>query len=308
VTSSVVLVRAPAKINLALRVLRRRNDGYHELWAVFQTLALHDTLACAACEGPFRIECETPGVPIDTRNLVWRAADALWRAAGRGGSVPGTVVRIRKRIPAQGGLGGGSSDAAAALVALRHLWRVDLPRESLRPLAAAIGADVPFFLSGGTALGTGRGDEIRPLPDMPHYWVVLLLPPFGVSTKKAFEWWDGRRQPQDRAAGGAGSTESPEWHARAPVVNDLEAAVAGHHPELTHMTAALRDAGATAAAMTGSGSPVFGLFDDRPQAHAAALALRTPGRHTVLTRLVDAAACARLCRPLTRQIRAPHRP
>jgi 4-diphosphocytidyl-2-C-methyl-D-erythritol kinase len=298
VTPSVVLVRAPAKINLTLRVLGRRDDGYHELWTVFQALALHDTLVCARCEGPFRIECDTPGVPIDDRNLVWRAADALWRAGGRGGAPPGTVVRIRKRIPLQGGLGGGSSDAAAALVALRHLWRADVSHEALMPLAAALGADVPFFLSGGTALGTGRGDEIRSLPDEPHRWVVLLLPSFGVSTKEAFGWWDQCRP----------SIDPPDWRARTPVVNDLEAAVAGHHPELARMTAALRESGATAAAMTGSGSTVFGLFEARPAARAAALALRTAGWRPVLTRFIDAAACARARRPLTRRIGAPHRP
>jgi 4-diphosphocytidyl-2-C-methyl-D-erythritol kinase len=246
-------------------------------------------------------------VPLDDRNLVWRAADALWRAAGRRGAPSGAVVHLTKRIPAQGGLGGGSSDAAAALVALDALWGCGLPPEALQPLAASIGADVPFFLAGGTALGTGRGDTIRPLPDLPHHEVMLLLPSFGVSTKEAFGWWDARHPGAAVDAGAAAPVESPDRVASGPVVNDLEAAVAACHPELARMTTALREAGATAAAMTGTGSTVFGLFDSRQAADAAAARLRPGGWRIVLTRFANAAARARARRVPGRRRHELHR-
>src|SRR5918999_5376141 len=118
-----VTVRAHAKINLDLRVLGVRADGFHELRTVFQAIALHDTLECEARDGPFAIECDTAGVPLDASNLVWRAAQALWRSLRRSGPVRDVVVRLRKQIPIQGGLGGGSPDAAATLPALTRLWR-----------------------------------------------------------------------------------------------------------------------------------------------------------------------------------------
>ena len=188
-----VIVRAHAKINLDLRVLGTRPDGFHELRTVFQAIALHDTVACIPREGPFAIECTAAGVPLDRSNLVWRAADALWRALRRDGPVRDVVVRLEKQIPLQAGLGGGSADAAATLVALARAWRVPVRPAQLTDVAATLGADVPFFLSGGTALGLGRGDEIYPLADLPRHWIVLLVPGFGVSTSEAYGWYDAER-------------------------------------------------------------------------------------------------------------------
>ncbi len=159
----VVTVPAFAKINLTLRVLGVRDDGYHAVRTVLQSLALHDTLTFRAARGAFRIECDDPGCPTDRTNLVWRAADLVWRAAGRADRPRDVVVQIAKRIPLQAGLGGGSSNAAAAIRALVALWRLDLPREQLHAIAASLGADVPFFLEGGTALGLDRGDLVFPL-------------------------------------------------------------------------------------------------------------------------------------------------
>ena len=173
---SAVSVRAHAKINLDLRVLGRRPDGYHELRTVFQSLALHDTVSCEQRSGPFAIECDTAGVPLDRSNLVWRSAQALWRAVRRTGDVRDVVVRLTKKIPMQAGLGGGSADAAASLLALARLWKTSVRPAQLMDVAVTIGADVPFFLAGGTALGLGRGDEIYPLADLPRHWVVLLMP------------------------------------------------------------------------------------------------------------------------------------
>lgn len=281
-TPPALRVRAFAKINLALRVVGRRADGYHELRTTFQSLALHDTLMFTAAAGPFQIECDDPECPVDRRNLVWRAADAIWRAAGRAGEPGGVRARIEKRIPIEAGLGGGSSDAAAALRALASIWRVSLHEERLRRVAAAIGADVPFFLQGGTVLGVERGDVLFPLIDWPAAWVVLLLPEFGVGTVEAYRWFDSMPARPELAA---------------PRGNDLEAPVAARHPEIGALVEALRRSGASYAAMSGSGSAVFGLFDDREAAEEAAGRLKDSTRRVVLTRTLGRAAHRRLARP-----------
>jgi 4-diphosphocytidyl-2-C-methyl-D-erythritol kinase len=176
-------VRAHAKINLVLRVGPVQADGYHPLHTVFQSLALHDTLTVTVRPGPFVLTCSDPGVPVGEANLVTRAARRLWRALGRSGEPRGVAIDLAKQIPPQAGLGGGSSDAAAALVALARVWqsRGASPVDSAS-IAARIGADVPYFLVGGTALGLGRGDDLYPLDDLAEAWVVLGFPGFGVST------------------------------------------------------------------------------------------------------------------------------
>ena len=271
-----MILRAHAKINLSLEVIGARPDGFHELRTVFQSLALHDTLRFAEADEGMAVSCSAPGVPRDERNLVWKAARMVWEAVGRGGEPRGRV-RITKRIPAQGGLGGGSADGAAALVGWDRLWRTDLSAGRLAELARALGADVPFFLCGGTALGIERGDVIRPLDDAPARWVVLVVPPFGVSTPEAFGWWDEDRGRQPAA-------RRPPPANPLAVFNDLEAPVARRHPELADIRDALEKAGAEAAAMTGSGSTVFGLFGTRRAARAASGRLAGAGWTGLVTR------------------------
>ena len=204
-------------------------------------------------------------------------------------------MRITKRIPAQGGLGGGSADAAAALVGWNRLWATGLSAECLRDLAGELGADVPFFLRAGTALGLERGDEIHPLDDAASQWVVLVFPPFGVSTPEAFRWWDedqGRLAADDLrlpAPSSSPVTRPPAASRQPPadllaVFNDLEAPVTRRHPELAEIRRALEDAGAGAAAMTGSGSTVFGLFETRLAARAASDRLTSSGWRSLVTR------------------------
>lgn len=294
-----VTARAHAKINLDLRVLGTRPDGFHELRTVFQALALHDTITCTPRSGPFAVECDTAGVPLDESNLVWRAAAALWRALRRQGPVRDVVVRLEKQIPVQAGLGGGSADAAATLVALAKTWRADVRPSQLADVAAGLGADVPFFLSGGTALGLGRGDEIYPLADMPRHWVVLLVPGFGVSSRDAFSWYDAERD-LDRGAPAREPQHVPgPWPSRAAqMINDLETPIARHHPEIDQMKAALRRAGALAAAMSGSGSTVFGLFQKRRDAVTACERLAGSGWRALLTESLGRGEYARRTRPV----------
>ncbi|MBE3132805.1 MAG: 4-(cytidine 5'-diphospho)-2-C-methyl-D-erythritol kinase [Acidobacteria bacterium] len=296
--SRVVTVRAPAKINLSLRVLGVRPDGYHELRTVFQSVALADTLVFRTWDGPFRLTCDHPDVPRDGRNLVWLAAARLWAELGRPGDPGGVSVSIRKRIPLQAGLGGGSADAAAALAALARLWNARLPAAALQRVAAGLGADVPFMLSGGTALGLGRGDEIHPLPDPPRRWVVVACPPFGVSTAEAYRWFDEPDVPAGaiRRAGDSARLAAASWtDDLSQVANDLESCVVRRHPVIGEAVARLRAAGAAAAAMSGSGSAVFGLFIDAAGARRAVEPLAQPGWTVFVTRtLAGAEAAARL--------------
>jgi 4-diphosphocytidyl-2-C-methyl-D-erythritol kinase len=293
-----VSVRAHAKINLDLRVLGTRPDGFHELRTVFQAISLHDVITCVPREGPFAIECATAGVPLDESNLIWRAAAALWRALRCRGALHGMAVRLEKRIPLQAGLGGGSADAAGALAALAHAWRVPLRPAQMADVAATLGADVPFFLTGGTALGLGRGDEVYPLADMPRHWIVLLVPGFGVSTTEAYGWWDAERELARGPIVREPQHVPGPWPSRsAQLINDFEIPIARHHPEIDQMKAALRRAGAVAAAMSGSGSAVFGLFQHRRDAAAAVAGLSGSGWRVLLTESVGRAEYARLGRP-----------
>ena len=280
-------VRAFAKINLTLRVLGVRPDGFHELRTTFQSIALHDTLTLTQHASPLRsgapmeIVCADPACPVDRTNLVWRAAHAMWRAAGRRGDPSGLRVRLVKRIPMQAGLGGGSSDAAATLRACAAWWGVDDAK--VRRAAARLGSDVPYFLEGGTALGAGRGDRLLLLADRTASWAVLVLPSFGVSTKDAYDWLDAARRGASRAGGAGGDNAA----------NDLEAPVVAHHPEIGRIVRALARAGAEPAAMSGSGSAVFGLFSSRARAESAARRLSAGRRRVILTRTLSRAGYER---------------
>lgn len=294
-----VSIRAYAKINLDLRVLGMRADGFHELRTVFQAISLHDVITCVLRPGPFAIACATAGVPLDRSNLIWRAADALSRSLRRTGPVRDMIVRLEKGIPLQAGLGGGSADAAATLVALARAWHLSVRPSQLTDVAASLGADVPFFLSGGTALGLGRGDEVYPLADLPRHWIVLLIPGFGVSTSEAYGWYDAERD-----LGRGPATQEPQhvpgpWPSRAAqMINDLELPIARHHPEIDQMKAALRRAGALAAAMSGSGSTVFGLFQKRRDALSAVERLSGSGWRVLLTESLGRGEYARRTRPV----------
>jgi 4-diphosphocytidyl-2-C-methyl-D-erythritol kinase len=275
-------VHAPAKINRSLQVVRAASDGYHELRTVFQSVALHDTLTFFERPGPFGVECDDLRCPAGEGNLVWRAAETIARAAGSAGPPRDIVIRISKRVPMQAGLGGGSSDAAAALRGFAALWDIQIPRARMHAMAATIGADVPFFLEGGTALGLDRGDLVFPLIDAPAAWAALVVPAFGVSTKAAFGWWDA-----DAGSGGSGGSQGALRFGGEVVVNDLEAVVVQHHPEIGRIVGALRRHGAIQAGMSGSGSAVFGLFASRTTAERAAKALATRSRRTVVTRTLN---------------------
>jgi 4-diphosphocytidyl-2-C-methyl-D-erythritol kinase len=295
-----VRVRAFAKINLSLRILGTRPDGFHELRTLFQSIALHDTLTVRRRRGAFQLTCDDPRLPVDGRNLIVRAARAVWKASGRGGSPRDVWIDLVKRIPLEAGLGGGSSDAVAALRALGRLWRVDEAR--LRAIAPTLGADVPYFMEGGTVLGLERGDVLVPQPDHPSAWVVLALPDFGVSTAEAFGWWDldkRRREivgadPRVRPRRSRARSRADTWVGPYDGGNDLQKPVAKRHPAIARIVTALRRAGASHAAMSGSGSAVFGLFARKSDATRAARAVSAGlCPRTLVTRTLSRAACRR---------------
>jgi 4-diphosphocytidyl-2-C-methyl-D-erythritol kinase len=264
-----------AKINLVLGVLGKRPDGYHELRTVFQTIDLHDTLELEPAAA-LELECSGLTGLSPQQNLVWKAAAALRRSA----SVErGARIVLSKRIPAGGGLGGGSSNAAAALLGLRKLWDLALPDDQLADIAAGLGADVPFFLTGGTALGIGRGDEIYPVPEITPTHMVLIFPGEGVSTAEAYaslridltsgatvhkiQRFCGRIQDASACAAG--------------LFNDFETSILPARPAIMQAREALLEQGAVAARMSGSGSSVFGFFLDEESALAASRAVVRDG-------------------------------
>lgn len=274
-------VHAPAKINLRLEVLRLRDDGYHEVRTILQSVALADTLTLTARPGPFTVRSRAASMPQDRDNLVWRAAAALWSALGRSGEPSGVAVAVRKVVPAGAGLGGASSDAASALRALRQLWAPRAPERLLREVAAGIGSDVPFFLKGGTVLATGRGERLRRSATLDPCAVVIASPGFGVSTPEAYRWWD------EEAAAEAGG---PGGRLR----NDLEGPVSRRHPAIAGMVRRLLASGADRAGMTGSGSAVIGLYASDAAAERARRSVRRKGWRTVQTRTTDAEEHGRL--------------
>lgn len=291
--SRTLVLRPCAKINLTLRVGDRRPDGYHDVRTLLQSIALSDRLTVTARPGPFVVATRASGVPVDRTNLVWRAADALWRAAGRTGDPTGVHVKLDKWIPVEAGLGGGSADAAATLVGLNTVWGLRWSTGDLARLGATLGADVPFFLRGGTALGVGRGEELYPVDDVQPLSIVVIKPSVGVSTVEAYRWCD-----EDRERGGSPGPSSGlavdvgwEW-GPVELVNDLQAPVAKRHPVVDEMVRACVRHGAQGAAMTGSGSAVFGVFPEGV-VRRAVRGLQRPDWLVILTRTCGRAEAAR---------------
>lgn len=287
-----VTVRAHAKLNLYLRLGARREDGYHDLSTVFQTIALHDTLEFTPEQGRPGLQLRTthPDVPDGADNLIQRAWRLLFDRFGERIPQPGIACRVDKQIPLMAGLGGGSADAAGALVALNQCWDLELDRQTLSTLALELGSDVPFPLLGGTALGGGRGEVLTPLPDLGEHHLLLLIPPVGVSTKAAFAWWDEAHpapEPLPTLAElerlWAQAIRQGEWPTF--LHNDFEAVVCHHVPVIRQVRDALR--ARVPAWLTGSGSALVGLCPDA--ATALQLAERwqpVAGERCLVTRTV----------------------
>lgn len=251
-------VRSHAKINWALRILGRRPDGYHDLETLFQTISLHDTLTIRESD-ELRLTCDDPSIPTDESNLILQAARAL--------GVPPVEIELTKRIPAEGGLGGGSSNAAATLVALAQMFGVD--ERALHQIALSIGSDVPFFLVGGTAYATGRGEELVSLPPAPEIPLLLLFPEERVATPAAFRMIRRYSQPAGVEAFDDALRGDLLAH-RDLLRNDFETPVFESIPRLGQLKRRVEESGAAWAGMSGSGSTIVGAYRSAVERDAAA--------------------------------------
>jgi 4-diphosphocytidyl-2-C-methyl-D-erythritol kinase len=269
-----VRVPAFAKINLRLEILGKRPDGFHELRTIFQAISLKDELHFRATRKP-GIELRVSGndslsgEPIE-ENLVYRAVDA---ARSELGISDGVAIDLRKSIPAGRGLGGGSSDAAAALIGYLRLVKKRLPRECLFTIGASLGADVPFFLEGGRALGIGKGDEIYPLPDILKRHLLIVSPnSVHVPTPDAYRWLNAPQLTNSAGNPRLYGFCALAWSLQGgPLLNDFEEAVFQQHPRLAEIKRELLQNGASEALLAGSGSAVFGVFPSPAKARRAAV-------------------------------------
>jgi 4-diphosphocytidyl-2-C-methyl-D-erythritol kinase len=271
-------VRLPAfaKINLRLDIVGKREDGYHELRTIFQTISLHDELRFSTAKKPgigLTVSGDAPLAqePVE-KNLVYQAVDALRQELG---IRSGTTIELRKTIPAGRGMGGGSSDAAAALIGYLRLTKKKLPKSRLLEIAAGLGADVPFFLLGGRALGVNRGDEIYPLDDIPKQHILVVSPKdIHVATPDAFRWAEAKPVSLTKSGGNSKLWEFCAlcWSAQGSgLSNDFEGPVFRRHARLAKIKQELLHRGAAEASLAGSGSAVFGVFPSPTMARRAAV-------------------------------------
>ncbi|MDI6725652.1 MAG: 4-(cytidine 5'-diphospho)-2-C-methyl-D-erythritol kinase [Smithellaceae bacterium] len=256
---------SPAKINLHLTVLRKRPDGYHDIFSLMQRISLYDALSFCPRDRDIVISCPDSSLPVNEDNIVYRAARAIFAKTGYRG---GVEIEIKKNIPIAAGLGGGSSNAAITLVTLNDLFGFRLTKEELMNLGIILGADVPFFIFGKTAWATGIGEVLTEAQNIPHGWFVLINPGFAVSTRMIYT---GLK---------LGLTSEPINYSIPPLngqddlilflKNDLEGMTIKLHPEIRQIKDLMRSADAQGSLMSGSGPTVFGFFPEEQRARAAA--------------------------------------
>ncbi|HWC76516.1 MAG TPA: 4-(cytidine 5'-diphospho)-2-C-methyl-D-erythritol kinase [Blastocatellia bacterium] len=280
-----IQLRSYAKINWTLDVLFRREDGFHEIRTIYQTVSLYDRLILTRTSGEIAITCDNASVPCDGTNLAHRAAVLL---RDESGVDAGVHIEILKRIPVAGGLGGGSSNAGAVLQGLTRLWEIETPDSRLLELASSLGSDVPFFLSGGTALGVGRGEEVYPLEEISCGSLLLVNSGISVPTGAIYEKLcrltrkEAVRIIPLTLLAAKGIRELP-----LAASNDLEEVVEAAYPEIAEVKRRLLSLGARRALMSGSGGTVFGLFDNLHSAGKAREEVRAAGWWAEAVRTVD---------------------
>ncbi len=260
-----ITVKAPAKINLTLEVLGKRDDGFHEIRSVLQTIDLYDTLHFSTGRD-ITFECDMEGWSAET-SLVTQASKLVREATG---STSGAAIKIEKRIPLLSGLGGDSSDAAAVLNGLNELWKLNLPSEKLLELAARLGSDVPYFIKSGTALAEGRGEVLTPLPPLPETWAVLVVPDIPVMPGKTARLYAGLKK-EHFTDGKITAKLVRAIHKDIKVIpsllfNTFENIAFDYFPELNVYKEHLIKLGASQVRLAGSGPTLFTIFDNKKQA------------------------------------------
>lgn len=283
---------SPAKINLTLEVLGKRPDGYHELDMLVVTVDLSDRIALSVRpDGHITLASSATHIPLDEKNLAYRAARTLKEASG---TPLGAHIAIDKHIPVSAGLGGGSSNAATVLIGLNELWDLGLDHTALAQLGADVGSDVPFFLYGGTARVGGRGERVEPLPDVGPWSVILVRPPVSVSTTDVFRAFDVRTAPPPGATEAAvrsllaGDRRAVLEYLR----NDLEAVTMERYPEVRSLKEKMRRYGATYTLMSGSGPTVFAVFPDARRARRIVHSLRGFLKEVYLVQTLTSGRCS----------------
>ncbi|HEY3347156.1 MAG TPA: 4-(cytidine 5'-diphospho)-2-C-methyl-D-erythritol kinase [Nitrospirota bacterium] len=283
-----VAIKAPAKVNLLLRVIGKRPDGYHELQSIMQALELADELTLERIPGPgITLTCDSPEVPLGPANLVWKAADAVMREAG---IAEGVRIHLVKNTPTAAGMGGGSSDAAATLKGMVLLFGLDIPDARLRQIALGLGADVPFFLSWPCAMAEGVGEVLTELSPPDETFIVAVNPGFPVSTGWVFSsltfeltnTYNGIRLSH------SGGLSGKDARTVAPYLrNDLERVTAVKYPQINEIKGRLVEFGAFGALMSGSGPTVFGVFGSEQEAESAARRIARPDWKVIVTRTIS---------------------
>ena len=256
--------KAPAKINLLLRVLRKRPDGYHDLASIMQQISIYDELEYTLQQKGITLHCPGTDLPTNEQNLIYRAAQTIFNHTGYRN---GVEIVLNKYIPSAAGLGGGSSDAATTLMTLNDLCSLGLSKTELIKLGAKLGADVPFFIFGRSAFATGIGDKLQALPDLPQINMVLINPAFPLSTKTVYDNLNLALTKKKN------NYSIPRFYALGDIIrelhNDLETVSLKMHPELNDLKQMLMKEGALGALMSGSGPTLFGIFADEKSAKEA---------------------------------------
>lgn len=280
--------KTPAKINLGLKILFKRDDGFHELETLMQMVSLYDQIKLERLDQGIELICNRPDIPDGPDNLVWRAAQMLMdQCPGRGDL--GVHIRLDKRIPAGGGLGGGSGNAAGVLLGLNRLWELGLRREELIELAARLGSDAPFFLAGPCAIGRGRGERLEPVKAPNKFKVILIHPRFPVSTPWAYQNLKLKltKSQNNISILQKFFSQSNIVGLGAELDNDLEAVVIKQHPVIQTIKEALTTHGACGSLLSGSGSTVFGIFSRPEDAERAFTLLKSGDWDVFLTETVE---------------------
>jgi 4-diphosphocytidyl-2-C-methyl-D-erythritol kinase len=271
-----IRLKSPAKVNLYLKVLRQRNDGYHQIKTVFERINLcDDILLRRRTDSKIKIVCDHCGVPKNNTNLIYKAAELLKNKFNKG---IGVDIRLKKRIPVASGLGGGSSNAASTLIGLNKLWNLGLSRKDLLNFARNIGSDVPFFVSGSRfAIGTGRGDRIKPIFGLRGFWHILIVPRKKLSSKKIYSCLNLRLTKNiDNVKMLIYALRKFDLlRLKRYIVNDLEKAAIKTFPKLFNIKKKLDRLGVKVYSLTGSGPAIFGIFQSRKEAEQKASKLKS---------------------------------
>lgn len=259
-----MLYYAPAKINLSLDIIRKREDGYHELKMIMQTVSLYDKLDIKISD-EMSLSSNKTDIPLDNRNLVWKAADLFFNYTKIDKKCK---IHIEKNIPDGAGLGGGSSDAATTLLALNDIFNTNLSDDELINMGVKIGADVPFFILKGTCIAEGIGEKLTKIENKTNPFVLIYKPEFSISTKWAYENLNLKNKPVYNLDSIVENLKNPSYNFEN-IFNYLEDVSIPHFPQIENIKTTMKTLGATASLMSGSGSSVFGIFDDETKAKQA---------------------------------------